>query len=101
MRVTIAALAVLTCIAGAAHADIRSFNSAVEAGDFRGAVLAAAETWPEVDRGSPDAAGIAREFGWIAMLADEPGAALIYAKFLVEQGGRCRIRTRARLSRAC
>jgi hypothetical protein len=71
---------------GAAHADIRSFNSAVEAGDFRGAVLAAAETWPEVDRGAPDAAGIAREFGWIAMLADEPGAALIYAKFLVEQG---------------
>ena len=91
MRGTIATIAALacmsgTCLADPAHADIRSFNSAVEAGDFRGAVLAAAETWPEVDRASPDAAGIAREFGWIAMLADEPSAALVYAKFLVEQG---------------
>lgn len=84
-HVALAALVGLLSVPSA-HADIRSFNSAVEAGDFRGAVLAAAETWPEVDRSAPDAAAIAREFGWIAMLAGEPSAALVYARFLVEQG---------------
>ncbi len=69
-----------------AQADIQAFNSAVEAGDYRGASLAAAEAWPSVDRASPDAVAIAREFGWIAMLADEPSTALGYARFLVEQG---------------
>lgn len=71
-----------------ASADIRAFNTAVEAGDFGGAVAAAAETWPGVDKSSADAVGIAREFGWIAMLADEPSWALIYARFLVEEGPR-------------
>jgi hypothetical protein len=89
MRTTLAALAALALGLGApAWADIRAFNEAVEAGDYGGAVLAAAETWPAVDRSSPDAAGIAREFGWIAMLAEEPSAALVYARFLVEEGPR-------------
>lgn len=69
-----------------AQSDMQAFNSAVEAGDYRGASLVAAETWPAVDRTSPDAAAIAREFGWIAMLADEPSTALGYARFLVEHG---------------
>lgn len=69
-----------------AQSDMQAFNSAVEAGDYRGASLVAAETWPAVDRTSPNAAAIAREFGWIAMLADEPSTALGYARFLVEQG---------------
>jgi hypothetical protein len=69
-----------------AQADMQAFNSAVEAGDYRGASLVAAEAWPAVDRASPDAVVIAREFGWIAMLADDPSTALGYARFLVEQG---------------
>ncbi|MEY2757525.1 MAG: hypothetical protein RIR33_1303 [Pseudomonadota bacterium] len=70
-----------------AHADIRSFNAAVAAGDYRGATVVAGQTWPTVDRASPSAAQVAREFGWIAMLAGEPASALIYSRFLVEQGG--------------
>jgi hypothetical protein len=58
----------------------------VQAGDYRAAVAVANETWPSIDRASPDVAAIAREFGWIAMLADQPATALIYARFLVEQG---------------
>jgi dsDNA-binding SOS-regulon protein len=76
----------LTGVTKPVTADISTFNAAVEAGDYGGAVLAAAETWPAIDTSAPDAAGIAREFAWIAMLADEPSAALVYARFLVEQG---------------
>lgn len=69
-----------------ASADIKSFNAAVQSGDYRAALAAAIDTWPTVDRASPNAAAIAREFGWIAMLADQPATALIYARFLTEQG---------------
>ena len=69
-----------------AHADIRSFNAAVQAGDYRGATVVAGQTWPTVDRASPTAARVAREFAWVAMLAGEPTAALTYSRFLVEQG---------------
>src|SRR5689334_5231783 len=79
------ALAIATTPALAA-ADIKSFNAAVQSGDYRAAVAAANSAWPTVDRASPDAAAIAREFGWIAMLAEQPANALIYARFLVEQG---------------
>lgn len=72
---------------GVAGADIRGFNAAVGAGDYRGAVVVAGQTWPTIDRASPTAALIAREFAWIAMLAGEPSSALIYSRFLVEQGG--------------
>lgn len=90
MRPTLSAIAAvclfLTCGTKPSHADIPAFNAAVEAGDYRGASLVATETWPTVDPASPEAVAIAREFGWIAMLADEPAAALVYARFLVEQG---------------
>jgi hypothetical protein len=87
MRRSLAALLlVMASLAGAAHADIRAFNAAVQAGDYRGATQAAAETWPTIDRASPDAVAIAREFAWIAMLADEPAVALGYARFLVDEG---------------
>lgn len=82
------ALAVALGVAAPASAqgDLQAFNRAVEAGDYRGASQVAAETWPEINAGSPDAVAITREFGWIAMLADEPSIALNYARFLVEQG---------------
>lgn len=80
-----AALALLLAHAPA-HSDIRSFNAAVEAGDYRGATVVAGQTWPTVDRASPTAAPVAREFAWVAMLAGEPASALIYSRFLVEQG---------------
>jgi hypothetical protein len=79
--------AVMAAQASVSHADIRAFNAAVQKGDYRAAVMAANEAWPAIDRTGPDAAAVAREFGWIAMLAGQPSAALTYAKFLVEQGG--------------
>lgn len=80
------ALAALLVLTAPASADIRSFNAAVQSGDYRAAVLAANETWPGIDQTGPSAAGIAREFGWVAMLAGQPNVALVYSKFLVEQG---------------
>src|SRR5688500_10615798 len=80
-------MALIVASAGAsAHADIRSFNAAVQAGDYRGATVVAGQTWPTVDRASPTAARVAREFAWVAMLAGEPAAALTYSRFLVERG---------------
>jgi hypothetical protein len=86
-RILTAAAFVLLLAYGPAHADISSFNAAVQAGDFRGATVVAGQTWPTIDRSSPNAAPIAREFAWVAMLAGEPASALIYSRFLVEQGG--------------
>ncbi|MDP3495126.1 MAG: hypothetical protein Q8R82_18600 [Hyphomonadaceae bacterium] len=83
----LACAALLAASASPALADIRAFNTAVQNGDYRAAVAAANETWPGIDRAGPDAASVAREFGWVAMLAGQPSTALIYAKFLVEQGG--------------
>lgn len=85
------ALISFAALAGAAdraHADIRSFNASVQAGDFRAAAADAQATWPAIDRAAPDVAQIAREFAWVSMLADDPSAALVYARFLVEQGAR-------------
>ena len=81
-----ACAALLAVIVGPASADIRAFNTAVQKGDYVAAVAAANETWPAISRANPDAASVAREFGWIAMLAGQPTTALTYAKFLVEQG---------------
>ncbi len=69
-----------------AFADIREFNAAVTARDYRMASIVAAETWPQLDKSSPDIAVIAREFSWVAMLAGQPAAAQVYARFLLEQG---------------
>ncbi len=74
-------------LAAPAAADIRQFNAAVMQQDFRTASIVAAETWPQLDKSSPDIAVVAREFGWVAMLADQPAAAQVYARFLREHGG--------------
>lgn len=70
--------------AAPAHADIRAFNAAVQAGDYRGALAEADATWGTLDQTT--AAIAAREFAWVAMLAGDPGRALPYTRFLVEQG---------------
>lgn len=80
------ALALLASMAAVAHADIRTFNAAVQSGDYRTAAAEADATWPTLDRTSADTAAIAREFAWIAMLAGDPSSALTYTRFLMEQG---------------
>jgi hypothetical protein len=79
-------LAGMLVLAGTAFADIREFNAAVTARDYRMASIVAAETWPQLDKSSPQIAVIAREFSWVAMLAGQPAAAQVYARFLMEQG---------------
>jgi hypothetical protein len=86
-RLVALCLAVGLCFGVPAEADIREFNTAVNARDYRMASIVAAETWPQLDKSSPEIAVIAREFSWIAMLAGQPAAAQVYARFLMEQGG--------------
>ena len=83
---TLPALAVLVGMMAPAHADIRAFNAAVQSGDYRTAATEADTTWQTLDRTSADTAAIAREFAWVSMLAGDPSSALVYARFLVEQG---------------
>lgn len=85
-RALIASAAMFVCMAGPARADMQAFNAAMQTGDYRAALAEAAATWSSVDRAGPQAALVAREFAWVAMLADDPSSALIYARFLVEQG---------------
>ena len=75
--------AALAMLAPAASADIRAFNAAVTAGDYRAASAAAAETWPALDKAAPDIAVVAREFAWVSMLAGDPGKAQAYTSFLI------------------
>jgi hypothetical protein len=75
--------AVLAVLAPSASADIRAFNTALKAGDYRAASAAAAETWPGLDKAAPDIAVTAREFAWVSMLAGDPGKAQAYSSFLV------------------
>ncbi|MDP3737009.1 MAG: hypothetical protein Q8R02_06445 [Hyphomonadaceae bacterium] len=82
----------LACVAGLmgfgapAFADIKAFNQAVRAADFRAASIEAADTWPELDKSAPEIAVVAREFAWVSMLAGQPAAAEVYSRFLVDQG---------------
>ena len=86
-RAVLAAVCV-ACLTGPhAFADIREFNAAVGSRDYRVASIVAAETWPQLDKSSPSIAVIAREFSWVSMLAGQPAAAQVYARFLTEQGG--------------
>lgn len=86
LKYAIAVLTAFATLAANAHADIRAFNAAVQAGDYRAAVAEASATWPTLDRSAPDAAIVAREFAWVAMLANDPASAQVYSRFLVEQG---------------
>jgi len=77
----VCALAAL--IALPAFADIRSFNAAVTAGDYKQAATEAATTWPTLDKSRADIALIAREFGFVSYVAKDYVAAKTYAEFSV------------------
>lgn len=71
-----------------ASADLKSFNAAVKAGDFKAAATAAEATWKTWDRADPDTALLAREFGFAALVAGRNDLARQFGKFLVEEGAR-------------
>lgn len=72
--------------AGAALADIKGFNAAVKAGDYRTAAAEAKTAWPVWDKSDPDTAIVAREFGFASYVAGDFAAAREYGVFLRDNG---------------
>lgn len=72
--------------AGVAFGDIKGFNAAVKAGDYRTAAMEAKTAWAEWDRSDPDTATVAREFGFASYVSGDFAAARDYGIFLRDSG---------------
>lgn len=79
--------ATVVILAGPAFADIKAYNEAVKAGDYKAAAAEAASIWATFDKTSPDTAAVAREFGFSSYVAGDFSAAHNYGKFLKDNGG--------------
>jgi TonB family protein len=64
-----------------AFADIKAFNAAVSAGDYKAATVEAARTWPQLDKSRADIHVIAHEFGYAAYMNGDYAAMKTYAEF--------------------
>lgn len=73
---------------GPAHADMKAFNAAVRAGDYKTAAVEAKGAWATFDKTSADTAVVAREFGFASYVAGDYAAAREYGLFLKEQGAK-------------
>lgn len=73
----IAALAALAC--GTAFADIRAFNDAMQAKDYKKAAAEASSTWAALDKSRADLSVIANEFGFAALMASDYESARTFA----------------------
>lgn len=73
----------LAVLAGPARADIKSFNAAMQKGDYKAAAAEAASTWPTLNKSRDDLAIIAREVGFAAYLAGDFAAAKTYGEAAV------------------
>jgi hypothetical protein len=85
-RIVCNAAIALSFLAATAHADMRAFNAAVKAGDYKTAAAEAKTTWPSWNKTDPDTAIVAREFGFASYVAGDYAAARDYGKFLKDQG---------------
>lgn len=85
-KVAIGALLAAALVGTATANDIKTYNSAVRAGDYKAAAAAAEEVWKTWDRSDPDTALLAREFGFAALVSGRNELAQQFGKFLVEQG---------------
>jgi TonB family protein len=79
-------LSLAAILAAPAFADIKAFNAAVKAGDYKTAAAEAETIWKTWDKSSPDTALMAREFGFAALVSGRNDLAQTFGKFLVEQG---------------
>jgi TonB family protein len=79
------ACAVVALTALPAFADIKAFNAAVTAGDFKKAAAEAASTWPTLDKSRKDIVVIAREFGFVSYVAKDYAAAKTFGEFAAAQ----------------
>ena len=80
------AVACATGLALGASAGIPEFNDAMRRGDIQAASVEAVDTWESWDKTHPDTALMAREFGFVSMLAGNYEAARDFARFLADQG---------------
>jgi hypothetical protein len=74
-------------VCASAQADIKSFNAAMKAGDFKTAAAEAASTWSTLDKSRDDLPIIAREFGFAAYMAEDFAAAAMFATEALREGG--------------
>ncbi len=79
IRRTVAVVLIVGLLAAPSLADIKSFNAAVKAGDFKAAAAEAVATWPTLNKARKDLPIIAREFGFAAMMAGDFAAARMFA----------------------
>jgi TonB family protein len=79
-------VAVVVGLSAASFADIKTFNEAVQKGDYKTAATEARATWATWDKSDPDTATVAREFGFAALITGDYEAARQYGQFLVENG---------------
>jgi hypothetical protein len=82
----LAAFVLAAIAAMPAFADIKAFNAAVRAGDYKTAAAEAKSTWATFDKSSPDAAIVAREFGFASLVAGDNEQARQFAAFLMDKG---------------
>jgi TonB family protein len=74
------------CMAPAAFADLKAFNAAVRAGDYKQAAAEAEATWKAWDTADPQTALLAREFGFAALVSGRYDLARQFGEFLVQKG---------------
>lgn len=73
-------------LSGSSFADIKSFNDAMIARDYKKAAAEAAATWPTLDMSRDDIPIIAREFGFAAYVSGDFAAAKMYGEAAVAGG---------------
>ena len=81
-----AACVVVLLGAAPALADIKAFNAAVKAGNYKQAAAEARSVWATWDRQDRDTAVMAREFGFVSYVAGDYAAARDYGLFLKDHG---------------
>lgn len=72
--------------APAAFAGISEFNEAMRRGDVKAASAESVEIWKTWDKTDPDTALMAREFGFVAMMAGDFAIARQFGRFLWDEG---------------
>lgn len=78
--------AVLLLGVAPAMADIKAFNAAVKAGNYKQAAVEAKSVWATWDRQDRDTAVMAREFGFVSYVAGDFAAARDFGQYLKDQG---------------
>jgi TonB family protein len=80
------AAAFAAMIAAPAAADIKAFNAAVRAGDYKTAAAEAEGIWKTWNTADAQTALMAREFGFAAFISGRNDLALQFGQFLVDKG---------------